>query len=111
MDSPGYDPCSITGQVSSGANLIIFTTGRGSNYENEFVPTIKVASNKHISVFGSEYIDFDASDFANAEKRNKLLNSLVNQTLEIASGKKTKGEKLGGVGEIGFVPWQRGSTV
>jgi len=62
MDSPGYDPCSVTGQISSGANLIIFTTGRGSNYRNSFVPTVKVSSNSECAKKMSDTIDYDAEE-------------------------------------------------
>jgi altronate dehydratase len=111
MDSPGYDPCSITGQVSAGANVIIFTTGRGSNYDNGLVPVIKISSNRATYESGNEYIDFDASDYMNIPKRENLLSSLMAIVLKTCSGElRTKSEILG-VEDVVFVPWQRGTTV
>lgn len=110
MDSPGYDPCSITGQISSGANLVVFTTGRGSNYDNGLVPVIKISSNKELADKGREYIDLDASDFLDRGKRDATVRSLIRLIIDIASGITTKSESFY-LDEIAFVMWQRGSTV
>ena len=111
MDSPGYDPCSITGQVAAGANIIIFTTGRGSNYDNGLVPVLKVSSNQATFEKGKEYIDFDASGYVDVSKKNELIVRLMKQLVNVCSGELQSKSEVLGVEEVSFVPWQRGTTV
>ena len=111
MDSPGFDPCSATGQVASGATLIAFTTGRGSAFGCKPSPSIKLASNSEIFRRMKEDIDIDCGPIAAggasvAEKGAEILDCL----LEVASGRRSKSEALG-YGLAEFVPWQIGATL
>lgn len=106
MDSPGYDPTSITGQIASGANIVAFTTGRGSAYGSKPAPTIKLATNDHMYQRMTEDMDINCGDIVTngvttAEKGEEILDYL----LAIASGQKSKSEALG-LGDHEFVPWQ-----
>lgn len=106
-DSPGYDPCSITGQISNGANLILFTTGRGSSYSNSFVPVIKVSSNTFIKNKVSDIIDFDAQfniqKFGIESSAQKLIQLIINKF------KKQKIQKKEFINSD-FVPWIKESS-
>jgi len=111
MDSPGFDPCSVTGQVASGANLIVFTTGRGSVSGYKPTPCIKLATNDEMYHRLHEDMDINCGDIINAgvsieEKGNEIFEML----LRIASGEQTKSELLG-YGGVEFVPWQIGAVM
>jgi altronate hydrolase len=111
MDSPGFDPCSATGQVASGATMIAFTTGRGSAYGCKPSPSIKLSSNSQIYARMTDDIDLDCGTIATGaasieEKGGEILDLL----LEVASGKKSKSEELG-YGGVEFVPWQIGAVM
>jgi altronate hydrolase len=111
MDSPGFDPCSATGQVASGATMIAFTTGRGSAYGCKPSPSIKLASNSELYRRMQDDMDIDCGPIATGgatveEKGDEILTYL----LEIASGRPSKSEALG-YGEVEFVPWIVGATM
>jgi len=111
MDSPGFDPCSATGQVASGATMIAFTTGRGSAFGCKPSPSIKLSSNTEIYRRMTEDIDVDCGPIADGgatvpQKGAEILDYL----LEIASGRHTKSEALG-YGGNEFVPWLIGATM
>ena len=111
MDSPGFDPCSATGQVASGATMIAFTTGRGSAFGCKPSPSIKLSSNSEIYSRMSEDIDVDCGGIATgqatiAERGEAVLDCL----LKVASGAPSKSEALG-YGAAEFVPWQLGATM
>jgi altronate hydrolase len=111
MDSPGFDPCSATGQVASGATLIAFTTGRGSAFGCKPSPSLKLSSNTAIYNRMREDIDLDCGGIAEgdvsvADKGAQILDQL----LRIASGEQTKSEALG-YGGAEFVPWMIGATM
>ena len=111
MDSPGFDPCSATGQVASGATMIAFTTGRGSAFGCKPSPSIKLSSNSEIYRRMEDDIDIDcgpiaAGDASIEEKGAEILDYL----LEVASGRRTKSELLG-YGGAEFVPWQIGAVM
>jgi altronate hydrolase len=111
MDSPGFDPCSATGQVASGANMIAFTTGRGSAFGFKPSPSIKLSSNTEIYRRMKDDIDLDCGTIATggasvAEKGAEILDYL----LMVASGKRSKSEELG-YGGAEFVPWLLGATM
>ena len=111
MDSPGYDPCSVTGQVASGANLIVFTTGRGSVSGYKPVPCVKVATNSEMFARMEEDMDLDAGDIVARgtpieEKGEELLDLMV----RTASGERTKSERQG-FGGAEFVPWAMGAVM
>ncbi|HEX9789489.1 MAG TPA: altronate dehydratase family protein [Kiloniellales bacterium] len=111
MDSPGYDPCSVTGQIASGANLIAFTTGRGSVSGYKPVPCIKIATNTEMYARMSEDMDANCGDIVSEgvsiEQKGQELFELM---MRVASGKKTKSEELG-FGGVEFVPWQIGAVM
>jgi altronate hydrolase len=111
MDSPGFDPCSATGQVASGATLIAFTTGRGSAFGFKPSPSIKLSSNTEVYRRMEGDIDLDCGPIADggatvAEKGAEILDYL----LDVASGRRTKSEELGYGGDE-FVPWLVGATM
>jgi altronate hydrolase/galactarate dehydratase len=111
MDSPGYDPCSVTGQVASGANLIAFTTGRGSVSGYKPVPCIKLSTNSEMYGRMSEDMDIDCGDIV--EKGVSIEakgHDILDLMLRVASGEKTKSEELG-FGGAEFVPWQIGAVM
>ncbi|NCW81507.1 MAG: altronate dehydratase [Betaproteobacteria bacterium] len=111
MDTPGYDPVSATGQVAGGANLICFTTGRGSVYGCKPAPSIKLATNSGLYQRMQEDMDINCGDIVDqdvpvAEKGQAIFEVM----LRIASGEKTKSEALG-MGNDEFVPWQLGAVM
>lgn len=111
MDSPGYDPCSVTGQIASGANLIAFTTGRGSVSGYKPTPCIKLATNSEMYGRMAEDMDVNCgdiiSDGVSLESKGSEIFELF---LRVASGEKTKSEELG-FGGAEFVPWQMGAVM
>ncbi|HXQ45918.1 MAG TPA: altronate dehydratase family protein [Caulobacteraceae bacterium] len=111
MDSPGFDPCSATGQVASGATMIAFTTGRGSAFGCKPSPSIKLSSNSEIYRRMSEDIDVDCGGIATGDatvpdKGAEVLDCL----LDVASGRQSKSEALG-YGGAEFVPWLIGAVM
>jgi altronate hydrolase len=111
MDSPGFDPCSATGQVASGATMIAFTTGRGSAYGCKPSPSIKLSSNSDLYRSMAEDIDIDCGGIATGAatiegKGEEILDCL----LDVASGHPSKSEALG-YGGLEFVPWQLGAVM
>ena len=108
MDSPGYDPCSATGQIASGANLIVFTTGRGSVFGAKPAPTIKVASNAKLASWMDEDMDVDASPVLTGVPMADVGREFFERMLAVASGEPSKSEALG-IGDNEFVPWQVGA--
>ena len=111
MDSPGYDPCSITGEVASGANLVCFTTGRGSVFGGKPVPSLKIASNDALARDMEPDIDLSAAAVADGtETTAEVGRRLFDLALATASGRPSKSEALG-FGDFEFVPWQIGATV
>jgi altronate hydrolase len=111
MDSPGFDPCSATGQVASGATMIAFTTGRGSAYGCKPSPSIKLSSNSEIYRRMEEDIDIDCGPIANGEASIEAKGGeILDYLLAVASGRRTKSEALG-YGGAEFVPWQIGAVM
>jgi altronate hydrolase len=110
MDSPGFDPASITGKVAGGANLILFTTGRGSCYGCKPVPSIKIASNTSLFNRMNEDMDLDAGTIVTGESVEEAGDRFLDFALRVASGQKTASEKLG-MGDNEFVPWTVGPTL
>ncbi|MGE5130637.1 MAG: UxaA family hydrolase [Sphingomonadaceae bacterium] len=111
MDTPGYDPVSATGQVAGGANMICFTTGRGSAYGCKPAPSLKLATNSPLFVHQEEDMDFNCGtvvdgteSIADAGKR------FFELILRTASGAKSKSEQWG-YGEDEFAPWVLGATM
>jgi altronate hydrolase len=111
MDSPGFDPCSATGQVASGATMIAFTTGRGSAYGCKPSPSIKLSSNSEVYARMRDDIDLDCGTIATNEATiEQKGEEILNYLLEVASGRKSKSEDLG-YGGAEFVPWQIGAVM
>ncbi|WP_170330445.1 UxaA family hydrolase [Ruegeria arenilitoris] len=111
MDSPGFDPCSVTGQVASGANLIVFTTGRGSVSGYQPTPCIKLATNSEMYARMADDMDLNCGDIVtdgiSIESKGEELFEIL---IRVASGEKTKSEDLG-FGGVEFVPWQIGAVM
>ncbi len=111
MDSPGYDPCSITGQVASGSNVVVFTTGRGSVYGCKPSPSIKLATNTATYERMTEDMDINCGDILDGgvsiEHKGEEIFQAV---LRAASGEPTKSEALG-MGDNEFIPWQIGAVM
>ena len=111
MDSPGYDPCSITGQVASGANLVCFTTGRGSVYGNKPVPSIKLATNTEMYRRLEEDMDINCGTITDgAASVAEVGGEIFDKFLAVASGEATKSEAQG-LGTAEFIPWQVGAVM
>lgn len=108
MDTPGYDPVSATGQIAGGANLICFTTGRGSMFGAKPVPSIKIATNTPMYMRLTEDMDVNAGVILDGEATLEETGELIfRKMLETASGTRTKSEELG-LGDNEFVPWSIG---
>ena len=108
MDSPGYDPVASTGQIASGAQLICFTTGRGSMFGSKPAPTIKLASNTPMFTRLEEDMDINCGVVIDGECTvAELGQRIFEQILRHASGEQTKSELLG-LGDHEFVPWHMG---
>jgi len=108
MDSPGYDPMSATGQVASGANLICFTTGRGSAYGCVPSPSLKLATNTALWERQEEDIDINCGGVIDGTASiDQLGADIFQMMLDCASGTRSKSE-LHGYGQNEFVPWQVG---
>ncbi len=111
MDTPGYDPVSATGQVAGGANLICFTTGRGSAYGCAPSPSLKLATNTALWNKQEEDMDINCGVIVDGKATIEAVGAQFFQMiLETASGKKTKSE-LHGYGQNEFVPWQLGAVM
>ncbi len=110
MDSPGYDPCSATGQTAAGANILAFTTGRGSVFGSKPAPCIKLASNEAMARHMDDDMDIDCSPVLAGAALADLGEAIFQKLLAIASGEKSKSEALG-IGDHEFVPWQLGAVM
>ena len=111
MDSPGYDPCSVTGEIAAGANVICFTTGRGSVFGAKPSPSIKIASNTEIAERMGEDIDYDCGAVLIGSKSlPECGQEIFDLILDTASGRKSASE-TNGFGDLEFVPWQLGMTL
>jgi altronate hydrolase len=111
MDSPGYDPVSATGQVASGAQILCFTTGRGSAFGCKPAPSIKLATNSRIYQHMQEDMDLNCGKVSDGEMSlEESGQEIFEEILAVASGKKTKSELLG-YGDNEFIPWKIGAVV
>jgi altronate hydrolase len=111
MDTPGYDPVSATGQVAGGANMIVFTTGRGSAYGCAPAPSLKLATNSALWQRQEEDIDLNCGEIVDGNATvAELGERLFAMILATASGAKTKSE-LHGYGQNEFVPWYVGAVM
>ena len=110
MDTPGYDPVSATGQVAGGANLLCFTTGRGSAYGCKPVPSIKLATNSDVYRRMIDDMDINCGDVIEGVSIEEKGKEIFAKILKVASGETTKSEELG-YGDNEFVPWQVGAVM
>ena len=111
MDTPGYDPVSATGQVAGGANMIVFTTGRGSAYGCAPSPSLKLSTNTPLWVRQEEDIDLNCGEIVDGGATVAGIGErLFELILDTASGAKTKSERHG-YGQNEFVPWYLGAVM
>jgi altronate hydrolase len=110
MDTPGYDPVAATGQVAGGANLIAFTTGRGSAFGCKPAPSMKLATNSEIFRRMIDDMDIDCGEILEGVSVEEKGRQIFERLLAVASGEKTKSEELG-YGDLEFVPWQIGAVM
>jgi altronate hydrolase len=111
MDSPGYDPASVTGQVASGANVVCFTTGRGSCFGFKPAPSIKLATNTEMYRRMEEDMDVNCGVILDGEVTLEQMGQRIfDLILAVASGRRTKSETLG-LGNHEFTPWQIGAVM
>jgi altronate hydrolase len=110
MDTPGYDPVSMTGIVAGGANVCVFTTGRGSVFGCKPTPSIKVATNSPLYEHMNGDMDIDAGKILDGVPVEEVGREIFEKILAVASGEKTKSE-INGVGEEEFAPWSIGPTL
>jgi len=111
MDSPGYDPASITGEVASGANLVCFSTGRGSAFGFKPAPSVKLATNSAMYTRLEEDMDINCGQIADGTKSVEEMGQEIFQLwLDVASGTESKSESFG-YGDHEFVPWQIGAVM
>ena len=107
MDTPGYDPPSVTGMVAGGANVVVFTTGRGSCFGCKPTPSIKVASNTPMYERMRDDMDIDAGTILSGRTVEEVGRDIFEEVLAVAGGRKTRSE-VHGIGDEEFVPWTIG---
>jgi altronate hydrolase len=111
MDTPGYDPVSATGQVAGGANLICFTTGRGSAYGCAPSPSLKLSTNTALWTRQQDDIDIDCGGIVDGlDSVEQVGERIFELMLNTASGRQTRSESHG-YGQNEFVPWQLGAVM
>jgi altronate hydrolase len=111
MDSPGFDPCSATGQIASGANVMCFTTGRGSVFGAKPTPCLKLATNSDLFARMPDDMDIDCGTIATGDATIQSKGQeIFDAILAAASGLPTKSETLG-FGRAEFVPWVIGAVM
>jgi altronate hydrolase len=111
MDSPGYDPVSATGQVAGGANVLCFTTGRGSVFGCKPTPSLKLATNTSLYRRMTDDMDINCGTIVDGEETiQENGQRIFDLILATASGQKTKSEELG-IGDDEFEPWKIGATM
>jgi len=111
MDTPGYDPVSATGQVAGGANMIVFTTGRGSAYGCAPAPSLKLSTNTQLWTRQEEDIDLNCGGIVDGDATVEATGQrLFELMLATASGQKSKSE-IHGYGQNEFVPWYLGAVM
>lgn len=110
MDSPGFDPASVTGKVAGGANLVMFSTGRGSCFGCKPTPVIKIASNSDLFQRMRDDMDLNAGEAIDGKSIEQLGEEFFEFALKVASGEHTASER-NGFGDHEFVPWTVGPTL
>ena len=110
MDTPGLDPVSVTGIVAGGAQVMVFTTGRGSCFGCKPTPSIKVATNTPMYDRMIDDMDLNAGTILAGRSVDDVGREIFDEVIAVASGKHTKSEQHG-IGQEEFVPWQIGPTL
>jgi altronate hydrolase len=110
MDTPGYDPVAVTGQVAGGSTLVLFTTGRGSVFGFKPAPCIKISTNSQVYERMMDDMDVDAGQIANGRALADVAAEILNLVVAVASGQPSKSEAQD-VGEAEFNPWNLGGTL
>ncbi len=110
MDTPGLDNVSVTGMVAGGANVVVFTTGRGSVFGCKPSPSIKVASNSALYHHMNDDMDIDAGVVLDGTPASEAGRLIFEEVIAVASGKRTKSE-IHGVGDEEFSPWTLGPVL
>jgi altronate hydrolase len=110
MDTPGFDPPSVTGMVAGGANVCVFTTGRGSCFGCKPTPSIKVASNSPMFERMRDDMDIDAGTVLAGRTVEQVGAEIYDKILAVASGEQPKSEQHG-IGDEEFVPWVVGPVL
>jgi len=110
MDTPGYDPVSVTGQVAGGCNVVVFTTGRGSCFGFKPSPSIKIATNSQLYASQEPDMDVNAGKVLDGVSLDAVGDEIFELVLRVASGERSKSE-LVGVGEEEFNPWILGAML
>ena len=111
MDTPGYDVVSVTGMIAGGANMLCFTTGRGSVCGFKPVPTLKLATNSEMYQRMRDDMDINCGQIIDSRIDIEEMGEIIfNLILETASGKRSKSENLG-FGDNEFVPWHIGAIM
>ena len=110
MDTPGFDPVSVTGIVAGGANVVVFTTGRGSCFGCQPTPSLKIATNTPMYERMQADMDLDAGTILSGRSVEDVGREIFEQILAVASGQRTKSELLG-LGAAEFVPWNIGPVL
>jgi altronate hydrolase len=110
MDSPGYDPVSVTGQVAGGCNIVAFTTGRGSAFGFKPAPSVKIATNNELYARQEPDMDINAGKVLDGVTLDELGQEIFEKILAVASGEQTKSEAAG-VGQEEFNPWILGAIL
>ena len=111
MDTPGYDPVSVTGMVAGGANIVCFTTGRGSVFGCKPVPSIKLSTNSDTYHRMTDDMDINCGEILDGVATvDEMGDRIFERMLEVASGQLTKSEEIG-LGDEEFTPWQLGAVM
>ena len=109
MNTPGYDVTSVTGLIAGGANMICFTTGRGSVFGCKPTPSIKLATNDDLYNRMTEDMDINCGKILLGKATiGEMGEEIFQLILDVASGKQSKSE-INGLGDLEFVPWQMGA--
>lgn len=109
MDTPGYDPASVTGMIAGGAHVVVFSTGRGSCFGSKPAPTIKICTNTPTYLRLQEDMDINTGDILEGVSLQEKGEEIFRKIVAVASGEKTLSEAQG-IGDEEFCPWHVGPT-